>query len=223
MFIWMGRPFANDHPNGPAFCKWWSKWAGLLKWWSEWASLLQMIIRMGRPFANDDPNGPAFCKWWSEWASLLQMINRIGFLEQCVLVYKYNEKDKGGYEIALHTTSKMPSSMFCKLRDISPFWPWRCVWSSCCRRRGQPCGPWWSCRRRLKSRPQSPRPAWGCPGPPQCLPGSCSISGRTGQKSSQVGSMFCILKPLPFCCWSLEAVCGDYRLRAGTMSPPLVH
>ena len=64
MIIRMGRPFANDHPDGPAFCK----------WSSGGASLLQMIIWMGWPFANDHPDWPAFCKWLSGWGGLSQMI-----------------------------------------------------------------------------------------------------------------------------------------------------
>ena len=56
--VWIHRPFANDHPDGPASCKWSSRWTGLLK----------MIIQMnwpltndhldGPPLANDHPNGP---------------------------------------------------------------------------------------------------------------------------------------------------------------------
>ena len=53
MIIRMGRPYANDYPDGPALWKWSSKWAGIM----------QMIIQMGRPFANDHLEGPAFCKW----------------------------------------------------------------------------------------------------------------------------------------------------------------
>ena len=30
MTIRMGLPFANEHPDGPAFCEWSSRWAGLL-------------------------------------------------------------------------------------------------------------------------------------------------------------------------------------------------
>ena len=43
MIIWMSRPFANDHPNGLAFCK----------WSYRWAILLQMIIRIFSSFQPD--------------------------------------------------------------------------------------------------------------------------------------------------------------------------
>ena len=46
MIIRMDQPFANDHPDGPAFCKLSSVWAGLL----------QMIIWMAWPFANNLPD-----------------------------------------------------------------------------------------------------------------------------------------------------------------------
>ena len=95
MIIWIGRTFANDHPDGPAFCKWSSRWA-FCKWPSGWACLLQTNIQMGRPFANDHPDGLAFCKWSSGWAfckqpsgwackqssgctSVLQIIIRMGW------------------------------------------------------------------------------------------------------------------------------------------------
>ena len=68
MIIKMGRPFANDHPDGPVFRKWSFGWAGLL----------QMIIRISRPFAIDHKNGPPFCKWSPGWAGLLQMIIWMG-------------------------------------------------------------------------------------------------------------------------------------------------
>ena len=81
-------------------------------------------------------------------------------------------------------------------------WPWICAWSSCCRRRGRPCGPWWCGPRRPTSRPRSPRPASGCRGPPRCSTGSCSISDRTDPKSSQ-GEKMCASGFLWFedCCW----------------------
>ena len=80
-------------------------------------------------------------------------------------------------------------------------WPWICAWSSCCRRRGRPCGPWWCDPRRPKSRPQSPRPASDCPGPPRCSTGSCSISDRIDPKSSQEGHNVC--KRVCVCVWRL--------------------
>ena len=40
-----GWPLVNDHPDGPASCKWSTVWTGLL----------QMIIRMNWPLANDHP------------------------------------------------------------------------------------------------------------------------------------------------------------------------
>ena len=51
MIIRMDWPLANDHPDGPASCK----------WSSELAGLLQMIIWMDQPFANDHLDGPASC------------------------------------------------------------------------------------------------------------------------------------------------------------------
>ena len=84
MIIWMDRPLANDHLDGPAFetdhldgpayCKWSSGWIGLLKMIIRMDRPLQMIIRMDRPLANDHPDGLASCKWSSGWTSLLQMI-----------------------------------------------------------------------------------------------------------------------------------------------------
>ena len=99
MIIRMGWPFANDQPDGPAFCKGSSGLAGILqmiirigwrfendypnwpafcKWSFRWAGLLQMIIQIGRIFANDPQDWPAFCKWSSGWAGLLQMRIWIG-------------------------------------------------------------------------------------------------------------------------------------------------
>ena len=64
MILRMNRPLANDHPDGPASCKWPSRWTGLL----------QIIIQMDRPLANDHPDGPVACNWKSGWTALLQMI-----------------------------------------------------------------------------------------------------------------------------------------------------
>ena len=97
-------------------------------------------------------------------------------------------------------------------------WPWICAWSSCCRRRGRPCEPWWCAPRRPTSRPRSLRPASGCRGPPRCSTGSCSISGKIGQKSSQ-GDTKCA--SVCWCVWFLfgGSLCWfwSYSLRAVTM------
>ena len=95
MIIRRDRPLANDHQNGPFFCKWSFEGTGLLQkiirrdtpltndhlkgpasciWSSEGTILLQMIIQRDRPLANDHPEGPASCKWSSGGTSLLQMI-----------------------------------------------------------------------------------------------------------------------------------------------------
>ena len=88
-------PLANCHPDEPAFCKWSSRWTGLLqmiiwmdrplandypeglascKWLFRWTCLLQMIILRGQPLSNDSLDGPASRKWSSGWTGLLQMI-----------------------------------------------------------------------------------------------------------------------------------------------------
>ena len=104
MIIWMDRPLANDHPDGPASCKFSSGKTGLLqliiqrirplandhpatsKWSSGGSGLLQMIIwrdwplasyhPYGPPLANDYPEGLASCKWSYGGYSHLQMITR---------------------------------------------------------------------------------------------------------------------------------------------------
>ena len=74
MIIRRGRPLANDHPEGPASCKWSSGGAGLL----------QMIIWWDQPLANDHPEGQASCKWSSSGTSLLQMNIQRGRPLACV-------------------------------------------------------------------------------------------------------------------------------------------
>ena len=63
MVIRIDWPLANDHPDGPASCK----------WSSELAGLLQIIIQMDWPLANDHPDGLASGKWSSGWTGLSQM------------------------------------------------------------------------------------------------------------------------------------------------------
>ena len=65
MVIPVDLPLANDHPDGPASCK----------WSSGGASLLQTITMRDQPHANDHPDEPASCKWSSGGASLLQIIS----------------------------------------------------------------------------------------------------------------------------------------------------
>ena len=93
MIIWVGQSFANDHLDGPAFCKWPSGLAGLLQMIirissfqpdflffskSEDQGLISQTFLEQCAFANDYTDGLAFCKWSSELASLLQMIIRMG-------------------------------------------------------------------------------------------------------------------------------------------------
>ena len=118
MIVWMGRPFANDHLDKPAFCTWSSRLAGLL----------QMIIWMSRPLANDHPESPTFCKWSSGGAGLLQIITwhpchpsqlcqdpdsiSRTFLEQFVLVSTMWMQSKRGLQVhldALLTPSMTPA------------------------------------------------------------------------------------------------------------------
>ena len=60
--VWRGRPLANNHLEGPAWCK--SS--------SVVACLLQIIIRRHQPLANHHTEWPASCK--SGGTGLLQMI-----------------------------------------------------------------------------------------------------------------------------------------------------
>ena len=67
MIIWMDRPLANDHLDGPASCKW-----------------------------NDPSDGPTSCKWSSRSTGLLQM-TRIQIRDlHCLpgLVYKTKQNTK---------------------------------------------------------------------------------------------------------------------------------
>ena len=61
MIILMDRPLANDHPDGPASCKWSSRWTPSCKWLPGGTGLSQMILQMDRPLANDYPEVPASC------------------------------------------------------------------------------------------------------------------------------------------------------------------
>ena len=66
---WWPNPLSTP-PLLLLFCKWSSRWTGLLQMIIQ-MGFLQMTIRMGLPFANEHPDGPAFCEWSSRWAGLL--------------------------------------------------------------------------------------------------------------------------------------------------------
>ena len=51
--------------EGPASCKWWYGWTGLL----------QMVIQRGWHLAYDDPEGPASCRWSSISFAFSRVIN----------------------------------------------------------------------------------------------------------------------------------------------------
>ena len=74
MIIWINRPLANDHPDGPTSCKWSSGWTGLLQVIIPIDRLLQMIIQRVWPLANDHMEDTATCKWSLGRSTLLQMI-----------------------------------------------------------------------------------------------------------------------------------------------------
>ena len=73
MIILMDLHIANDHPDGPASCKWSSGQTGLL----------QMIIRMDRPLANDQNSSKRFALFTlsSSWSLFLLILNFLSFFQ----------------------------------------------------------------------------------------------------------------------------------------------
>ena len=82
MIIRIDWPLANDHPDGPASCKWSSRSTGLL----------QMLSQIDLPLANDHPEGRASCKWSSGGTSLLQRALSINNPLFCNIGYQSNQK-----------------------------------------------------------------------------------------------------------------------------------